>query len=145
MSRSSSARRAASAANCRRAPASTRKAIANMTAAVAAAPNAAAAPVMATAAIAPARNNAVNATLMRPAITRSRASSMRRVVSAQIASAAHDNPMRLIAPKASCARSGRYVSVSHRDSTPTVTADDTSNSATYPSRAFTDNSPWASF
>ena len=47
-------------------------------------------PVMITAAIAPARNNAVNATLMRPAITRSRANRTRRVVSAQVASATHE-------------------------------------------------------
>ena len=55
-SRSSSARRADSSAKRRRAPANTRNAIANITAPVAAAPNAAALPVMSTAAIAPARN-----------------------------------------------------------------------------------------
>ena len=51
------------------------------------------------------------------------------------------SPMRLIAPKARWVRSGRTASVSHSDTMTTVIADDTSSSATYPSRAFTDNSP----
>ena len=49
--------------------------------------------------------------------------------------------MRTIPPNAIWARIGSPVSVSHSDDRPTVIADDTSSSATYPSLAFTDISP----
>ena len=60
---------------------------------------------------APAVNTDVNVTAILPAITRSRANNTRRVLRAQAASAIHDNPIALIAPKATCVRTGSDGSV----------------------------------